>query len=403
MPSPVTAATSGSKSYPADVALRERDERLEALKLIVGKLAHDFNNFLVPMLGYVTLIKEELSAGSPASTYADTMETAARKTEGHLENLLLTVRPTRNFHPKPTNFRQLVESVLVEWKTSIPENAHVSASAELCDCLIDIDEQQWRKALQQLLNNARFALATGGNLRIILERVPLSVEEGARLNVQGPDVFKLVISDDGFGMPKEVLRRAFDPFFSTRVNAVGGGLGLTLVHSVAQVHGGQIVLESAEDHGTTVTILLPTQFAVQPQNHFSRSETLPQNPRRNGSKILLVEDDPLVREVIKACLQKTKLEVCVGQDGEQGLRLFKKHMKDLALVVSDVTMPKMSGIELFAAIREIDPNMRIILVSGDAEGTREAALTKLGDERPLLIKKPFTLKSFNEVIRAYLA
>jgi CheY-like chemotaxis protein len=114
----------------------------------------------------------------------------------------------------------------------------------------------------------------------------------------------------------------------------------------------------------------------------------------------LVEDDPLVREVVKACLQKFKKDVYVAQDGEEGLRIFKRYAADWALIVSDITMPKMTGIELYHAINEIDPEMRMILVSGDADGKYHEAFANEAT-RPLLLKKPFTLKAFADIVREH--
>jgi two-component system cell cycle sensor histidine kinase/response regulator CckA len=197
-------------------------------------------------------------------------------------------------------------------------------------------------------------------------------------------------------------KRAFEPFFTTRNASHAQGLGLTVAHSVTQLHGGQILLESAEDGGTTVTIWLPIMKAPEGSPLMVPRIQLPQKaPMREGkSRILLVEDDPLVREVVKSCLQKFRKEVYVAQDGEEGFRTFQKYAADWALVVSDITMPKMTGIEMYRAIRQIDPEIRVILVSGDADGKYHDAFAN-DSQRPLLLKKPFTLKSFADVVREH--
>jgi CheY-like chemotaxis protein len=211
---------------------------------------------------------------------------------------------------------------------------------------------------------------------------------------------KLVVNDSGFGMSGTTRRRAFEPFFTTRVAAHAAGLGLTVVHSVTHLHGGQILLESTEDQGTTATIWLPITKGpdVTPP---VRPATPQQAPvRESRGKILLVEDDPLVREVVRTCLQKFRKDVLVAPDGEEGLRIFKRYVADWALVVSDITMPKKTGIELYRDIHEIDPDMRVILVSGDADGKYHEAFAN-DATRPLLLKKPFTLKSFADVVREH--
>lgn len=388
--------------YPADPVLRERDQRLESLKGVIGKLAHDFNNFLVPLLGYVTLIREETPGESPAHQYAATMESAARKTEGFLDSILLAVRPQRRFAPKEIDFGAVVRAAIERFQQSLPPTAQISVRSSIASPHLFADETQWRNALDQLLGNARFALATGGNLTVTLTAAMISADESARLNIFSGEAVKLTVEDNGFGMNAETLRRACEPFFTTRVGNHAPGLGLTIAHSVTLLHGGQLEIQSAEDAGTTVAIWLPI-FTGSDTTHLSASRAgiAPKKPLPLGrSRILLVEDDPLVREVVKACLQRFRKEVHVAVDGEEGLRVFKRYPQDWALIVSDITMPKMNGIELYRAIRELDPEMRMILVSGDADGKYHDAFAT-DSSRPLLLKKPFTLKSFADVVKEH--
>ncbi|MDX1952603.1 MAG: response regulator [Verrucomicrobiota bacterium] len=390
--------------FASDPALRERDQRLESLKMTVGRLAHDFNNFLVPLLGYVTLIKEELSQSSPATHYANTMEGAARKSEAHLDTILMAVRPQRRFNPKLIAYDELIHTQLAEFRDKLPANSQVLIESKVEPFSSYGDEQQIILVIQALLKNAHFALATGGMLQVELSRQTLAEEKLAQLNVRDRSVCKIVFKDHGFGMPQSVLQRAFEPFFTTRAVAQAPGLGLTLVHSVVQLHGGQVLLESVEDQGTTVTIYLPELKSPPETSRMPRSKTdaIAEASKKTASKILLVEDDPLVREVIKTCLSRTQKEIHVAQDGEEGLKFFKRYQPEWALVISDVTMPRMSGVDLYKAIKDLEPEMRVILVSGDADPSFGGAFSA-DEERPLLIKKPFTLKSFYDVVKTHLA
>ncbi|MHB8523533.1 MAG: response regulator [Limisphaerales bacterium] len=390
---------------PRSPTLREREERLESLKLLAGQLAHDFNNFLVPILGYVSLIKEDLGADSPAQQYATALETSARKTENMLDGVLLATRPQRRFRPKLTDFRALVERELDDWTGALPSNARITVTRKLAPCSLVLDEAQWQDAVRQLLRNARFALATGGNLEVALQPHNLTSELAAELGMASTDGFQLVVRDDGFGMAPEVVRRAFEPFFSTRPKNQGLGLGLTIVHSVVRLHGGQVVLESKEDGGTTVNIQIPiAQPEVElPVADGDQGRVAPAPARRPaGSKVLLVDDDPLVLEVIKACLQRAQFDVHVAYDGQAGLKLYKKQPRDWALIITDLAMPVMGGIEMVQQIRQIDPGAEVILVSGDVEASREENIARLGLPQATLIKKPFTLKGLMEAIKPHL-
>ena len=166
-----------------------------------------------------------------------------------------------------------------------------------------------------------------------------------------------------------------------------------------------MLLESEENVGTSVTFYIPTSQVIEPppiMTFGARSDSLAHSAggeAQPGEKILLVDDDPLVLEVVKACLLRAKFEVIVAHDGTEGLDLFRLHQKDLSVVVSDITMPKMSGIDLVLQIRQIEPNTKILLISGDAEATREEKLVRLGNNPPPLIKKPFTLRELLEHIK----
>lgn len=386
------------KTYPKSPALRERDERLDALKAALGRVAHDFNNFLVPLLGYVALLREEIPADSTAASYASTLETAAKKPEKYLDYLLMTMRPYRRFTPQAFDFAAALRESVAAWQASLPVDAQIRveltapSSADLVG-----DENQWRAAFQQLLNNARHALAMGGVLEITLSSADIPPEEASDLGIAPGLAHRFVFRDNGSGMTPEVLRRCCEPFFSSK-SGHPRGLGLTLAHSVAQQHGGQIVVESAEDQGATITITVPPEQAVATAARPGSSREV-----KTGSpgKILLVEDDPLIREVIKSCLQRTRREILVGVDGVEGLKLFNRHGSDVSLIVTDVTMPKMNGLELYQAVREKDAGVKVIFVSGEADGPIDS-LRERGLNGALILRKPFTLKAFSEVIQAYL-
>lgn len=387
--------------------LRERDERLESLKALVNQLGHDFNNFMVPLLGYVTLIREEGSDSGSIAQYALRLETSARRVEGFIDTVLLAVRPQRRYCPKLTDLSALIHSAVDTWKAALPLVSQIKVSTSLAPCQVMIDENQWTNIVQHLLSNARFALAAGGNLELTLRPATLTPERGAELNISERDVFEFVVKDDGFGMPPHLLRRACEPFFTTRPKGQASGLGLTLVHSVVQLHGGQVSIESTPDVGTTVHIWLPASSSsgatMEPQ--YARAGLEIGNPSvvRSGSKILFVDDDPLIREVVKSYFKNVSLDVMTAQHGSEGLKLFQKYHREIGLVVSDIIMPVMGGIEFYQKLHQFDPGARLIFISGDVD-TAEKELAALGDavERPLFIRKPFALKALADTVRGYL-
>jgi CheY-like chemotaxis protein len=389
---------------PASPALRERDDRLELLKILAMRMAHEFNNFLAPVLGYITLIKEDQPPGGEILGYAVAMENSARNTEAFLERVLFALRPRRRFNPARIALDRLVAEEVSHWADGLPRNAGITLRTALVPCTIIADAVQWRQVIQQLLSNARFGLVTGGTLSIRLQSHTLDESERTQLGIRERDSWRLEISDTGIGMSAESVGRAFEPFFTTRAKGQTLGLGLTLVHGVTRLHGGQVRLESREEQGTAVTIWIPAAPAgFEPgRSHRPRPAAKAPHAAPRGRKILLVDDDPLVREVLKECMIRLKLDVLVAQDGLEGLHMARKHRQELFLVVSDLAMPAMSGAAMLLEMRREKLGVPVLLVSGDADTMIQEELAQLGEDVPRLIKKPFSARDLMDAVRGYL-
>lgn len=405
---------------PSDPVLAQRDSRLQSLKALAGKLSHDVNNFLAPVLGYVALINEESSSDLTIQQYAQAIESSTRKTEQSIESILNAVRPQRRFRPRMIQPGMILKEELASWREGLPCSTKVVVEEDIEDAGSCADPDQWRKVFQNLLQNAHFALATGGKLIIELKSRKFTDEEAAALGLAedlGQSYLELRMRDSGFGMPEATLEQALDPMFTTRSKGQGMGLGLTLAHSVARLHGGQLLLKSEHDAGTEVRICfpvipeswLPTQAGTEGGGENEAGAGLSGRGQQNkpslrdAGKILLVDDDPMVLEVIKACLSHEKFDMITARNGEEGIRLFRRNEGKIALVVSDITMPRKTGIDLVREIREQNRTTPILLISGDVEAAREEAMLSLPDPRPTLLHKPFSLKELMEAMeRKYL-
>lgn len=384
--------TSHLRATPKDPELRARDQRLESLKSAVGHLAHDVNNLLVPILGYAGLIKEE--AGGTASTivqYAEAIEGAGRKGEGDLAAILLALRPQRRFSPAEFDFSALIQAVVTEWEKDLaPENA-ITTKLDLAPCLVRGDGQQWANAFRHLLSNARYALALGGVVTISLKRETVSGKEIEDLGLGSADVYKIQIEDTGFGMVSEVARRAFEPFFTTRTQVKAQGLGLTIVHSVVQQHGGQVILSSAEERGTTVTIWVPV---VAPTGRYSTpAREIGKNAETK--RILLATPDPFVREVLRGWLHPFGSDIHNVQTSREAEETFHKYPGEFCLFVAEELLPDGSGSELLLKIRREDDLPLILLSNASASGKeRHWGLPS----PPHVLVKPFTYATFKETL-----
>jgi signal transduction histidine kinase len=244
-------------SAPAD--LRERDERLQALKSLAGRLAHDFNNSLTPLIGYISLLEEQATLPSSNGQYLARMDRSVRRTQDLIKTIMEATYPERHFLPKTTDLTALLVRTTEPWMKALPATAQVAVETDLVQCSLFLDENQWTNVIQQLLRNAQFAMAGGGSLKLSLRLRTITPDHAAALGITDTGVFEFVFEDTGCGMSGEVLARACDPFFTTRSRTATSGLGLTLVHSVVHLHGGQLAIESVEGAGTRVTIWLPAK------------------------------------------------------------------------------------------------------------------------------------------------
>ena len=388
--------------------LREQEDRLDALKLLSGKLAHDFNNFLAPVLGYSALIKEEVDAESPVMSYASSLEQSARRTGELLDEVLVAARPQGRVRRKQADLGEVVSAKVQEWESGLPPTARITVITKIEAAPMLLDSKLWGAAIDHLLSNARLALATGGPLEVSVTRETLRRDRADDLGVIGLEHYHVCVKDGGFGMPPEVLRKALEPFFTTRPRTYGRGLGLTIVHTAARSHGGQIQIKSREDQGTQVDIWVPVQVerpeADVPVAAVGSSDDAGATPKSNKARkgkgsILIVDDDPWIIEVLQGFLKKSTFKILVATDGLEGVKSFKAHADEISLIVSDVSMPNMNGVEMALEIRKLDADLPILFMSGAPEAVKgDATFFQVASSQCKLLKKPFALKELLDLV-----
>lgn len=383
---PISALHSGRRAA-ADPLLRARDERLESLKAVVGKLAHDFNNFLVPQFGYITLLKEEIGSNEMAAQYLATMHNAARATESYIESVLLAMRPQRQYSPKKLDLQALLNQAADRWQAELPPDLKIEVKRQIVPLEFTGDERHWTKVFEHLLSNARHALASGGALEIRLGQGTLSEDEAVRLGVDAREVFFIRFADDGFGMPEANVSRVFEPFFTTRAQTRGSGLGLTIVHTVAHFYGGQVELESREDEGTVVTLWVPLKTPATARSSMAGLLRQRAGKRR---KVLLVEHDPVLREALRAVLAEHEVEIHAMENAREAAKYLSRDPASCALIVSEAK-PREGRAEDLLASAEIPA----ILLAGEAgPDLPEPARGKVR-----VLPKPISLRKLREVVQ----
>ncbi|SUE42552.1 response regulator [Roseomonas gilardii] len=356
-----------------EARLRQAD-KMQALGTMAGGVAHDFNNLLTAILGNLQLALRTAPEGSRQQRQLRNAIAAAERGSG-LTQRLLSFSRQRDLDPRPVDANGLVqgmEDLLSRTLGGLIRIEH-DLAPDLAPVLVD--PGQLELALLNLCINARDAMPEGGVLTLGTARA--RAEAGDVPELKPGDYAVLSVRDTGAGMAPEVLSHAFEPFFTTKEVGKGTGLGLSMVYGLMRQSGGGIRLRSEPGQGTLVELFLPLSGRPGPEESHAGTTPL---PRTRPLRILVVDDDPAVREVTATFLEELGHEILEAGDGPSALRTLET--EEIDLMVADLAMPLMSGAELAATVKASHPRMPVLLVTGYAE------LDKLPKEY-LLLHKPF--------------
>jgi len=373
-----------------------RTLKMDALGKLIGGVAHDYNNMLGVILGYSEIIEDKYKNDPDLQKYISQIRYAGERGRD-LTNSLLSFSRKRSI----TKEVVLINDVLSSNEHMISKilTAQIEIEIKIDDELwyVYIDKGSLEDVMLNMSINAMHAMPEGGELKFRTSNIQLNSVDAQVLNVKPGDYVKLSISDTGIGMTKDVLSKIFEPFFTTK-DEKGTGLGLSQVYSFVEIEKGTIRVYSEPGTGTTFSIFLPRY--IQSNNHGeSEQHTLPKLKEYNGSgKILVVDDELVIRELSQMILTSHGYEVFIAKDGKQALSMIEK--EDIDLVLTDVIMPDMDGYELAHIIHYKYPDIRIQLCSGfaDAHGltvTNEYLFNNM-------LHKPFSSKELLKHVKELL-
>jgi PAS domain S-box-containing protein len=371
-----------------------RAQKLEALGTLAGGMAHDFNNLLTAILGYSSIILSKTKEGDPFYKPASIINDAATRGAEFGQKILSMTRK-RQLESRPVDLNEVVKNSLELLRRSMPKDIEIVTSLYDGLPMTTADPSQMQQVIINLAVNARDAMPIGGKLTI--ETAPAASAEGIAGAPEGAEFIKLSVSDTGRGIDKELQAKIFDPFFTTKDVGKGTGLGLYIVHSIVQDHGGYINLYSESGRGARFNIYFPVTKAVV-------TEPLHEQMDLTGSgMILVIDDEPHVRELCKDMLESLGYTVLLADSGISGINLFRERRGDIALVVLDMIMPKMGGSEVFRSLRTIDPDARILLYSGYTHESFEGIDALLKQGAAGFIQKPFSHQDIGLAIKKILS
>ncbi len=360
-------------------------EKMEAVGQLAGGIAHDFNNQLSGIVGYADLIRGDAEDGSDNARYADNILTAGKRAADLTQELLAFSRKGKYFSVH-VDMHKLVNEVVTLLQRSIDKRIIIKQLLVAQQPFVKGDPSQLQNALLNLTINARDAMPDGGELVIASEITHLDniYLKQKRFELTAGNYVHITIIDSGTGIDSALLKRIFEPFYTTKKQGKGTGMGLAAVYGTAKSHNGIIDVESEVGKGTSMHLYLPQSIKDLPAD----SEQEEKEPETAGAAtILLVDDEEMVREITTDILEKLGYAVLTCEDGCQAVEQYKNDWKNIDLVILDMVMPNMNGKDAFLAMKEINPDIKALLSSGYSITGEARSILKAGING--FIQKPY--------------
>jgi PAS domain S-box-containing protein len=368
-------------------------QKMEAIGTLAGGIAHDFNNILFPMFGYLEMMLEDISQDNPLRSYLEEVFNGARRARDLIKQILTFSRQS-DHERKPLEVQRVIKEALKLIKSTLPSTIDIRHEIQE-DCgLVVADPTHIHQIVMNICTNAYHAMEeSGGQLAITLKEVELSAEDlkDPAMN-PGPHAC-LKVSDTGPGMEQNIIDRIFDPYFTTKKEGKGTGLGLAVVHGIVKSHGGHISVSSKRGKGTVFEVYLPR---IKKQKETTKIET--DMPLQKGDeRILLVDDQDLIVQMEKQMLERLGYHVTARISSIDALEAFRIQPDKFDLIITDLTMPNMTGDKLAEELIKIRSDIPVILCTGFSELISKEKAESLGIKK--LLMKPVALKDLSTAIR----
>lgn len=369
----------------------QETQKLESLGVLAGGIAHDFNNLLVSILGNVGLVLVDLEPESPVKEPVEQIKVAAQRA-ADLTRQMLAYSGKGRFVMQKINLNSVITEITQLLQVSISKNAQLKFNLAQNLPSIEGDVTQVRQVLMNLIVNASDAIGDKQGTIALTTGTVWADHDYLAGSFMAPDLPEgqyayVQVTDDGLGMDKETQQKIFDPFFTTKFT--GRGLGLAAVLGIVRGHMGAIRVYSESGQGSVFRVLFPVKDAPQ-EAEKPPAETL----NKGNGTVLVIDDEEVVRNVTKRMLSRIGYTPILATDGPMGIELYKNHTNETVCVMLDMTMPRMSGEETLAHLKEINPDIRVLLMSGYSE--QEASNRFSGKGVAAFMQKPYTPQDLQE-------
>ncbi|MCL4502494.1 MAG: PAS domain S-box protein, partial [Deltaproteobacteria bacterium] len=372
-------------------------QKMEAVGRLAGGVAHDFNNMLGAIIGYTEMLMSHLDPNETPYHYGEEVRKAADRA-AMLTRQLLAFSRKQMLQPQKLNLNSVIGDLEKMLRRLIGEDVELFLNLEPLLAIIKADAGQMEQVILNLAINARDAMPQGGRLIISTANVNLDEAYGRNHSDFVPGPYILIgVTDDGLGMAPETVDHIFEPFFTTKEVGSGTGLGLSTVYGIVKQSGGFIEVVSKPGMGTTFKVFLP---AVGDFLEYFEAKTSDEEPLRGSETILLVEDEEILRKLLKNALEINGYKVLEAHNGREAIEFCEQYSEPIHLMLTDVVMPQMSGRELAQRLMRLRPEIKVLYMSGYAEdvlfrqGVLDASLT--------FLQKPFRQHELTVKVRQVL-
>ena len=374
-------------------------QKMEAIGHLAGGIAHDFNNILTSIQGYARLAAElpEAATNAKLASHLDHVELACNRARELIQQMLIFSRGRRGA-ARPVALAPLVRQAIRLLRSSLPATLEIvpEFAADLPAALLD--PVQADQILMNLCINAHDAMHGRGTVQVAVS--PRSIRTAVCASCRGPvagEFVELAVADEGPGIAAEAMERMFEPFFSTKETGRGTGMGLAIVHGIVHEHGGHILVESSAA-GARFRVLFPAVPAEQAARTGPRPRAATPAPRLQG-RVLLVDDEQMVTRFMRELLQGWGLLVTAVTSATEARHIFTRAPDDFDILLTDYTMPRMTGLDLARALRALRPELPVILYSGYTDVIPES---QLGDAAMELVQKPIDPDALLSALKKHL-
>jgi len=372
-----------------------QSQKMEAIGTLAGGIAHDFNNILSAILGYTELTQLALSESGTAAGYLAEVLSAGKRAKDLVHQILTFSRQTEK-EMQPVDVKPIAIEVLKLLRASLPATIEIISEIKSVSTIM-ADPTQIHQIFMNLSTNAAYAMRNdGGVLRIAVSDIELDSYYTAQFQDLKPGSFvRISVSDSGSGITPDKLNRIFDPFFTTKSQGEGTGMGLAVVHGIVKSCSGEITVYSESDKGTTFNVFLPVIRGME-KTADDKSVPLP----GGNERILYVDDEQDLATIGRKMLEHLGYTVTVQTSATEALALFRDDKDKFDLIITDLTMPKMTGLQLTERIKALTPGIPIILVTGFLGQLSRKTAGKTGVSK--LVMKPIVLKNIARAVREVL-